>query len=160
MSRSARPVANANTVEVESDSHHPPGYRRRRARLGPVLGAEMLGATVYELDAGESVCPYHYEYGNEEWLLVLAGHPTLRTPDGEEQLRPGDAVCFREGPEGAHKITNRGDGPTRILMLSTMVEPAVALYPDSGKIGAWPPGQLFRQADAVDYFDGETVGEG
>jgi hypothetical protein len=22
-------------------------------------------------------------------------------------------------------------------------------------VGAWPPGKLFRLADAVDYFDGE-----
>ena len=25
-----------------------------------------------------------------------------------------------------------------------------------GKVGAWPPGKLFRLADAVDYWDGEV----
>jgi hypothetical protein len=29
------------------------------------------------------------------------------------------------------------------------------VYPDSAKVGAWPPGKLFRLADAVDYWDGE-----
>ena len=42
-------------------------------RLGPSLGARQLGATVYELPPGQSICPYHYEYPNEEWLVVLSG---------------------------------------------------------------------------------------
>jgi hypothetical protein len=32
----------------------------------------------------------------------------------------------------------------------------VAVYPDSDKIGVWPPGKLFRAGDAVDYWEGET----
>ena len=41
--------------------------------------------TVYELPPGQSICPYHYELGDEEWLIVLAGRPTLRTPEGEQR---------------------------------------------------------------------------
>jgi hypothetical protein len=29
------------------------------------------------------------------------------------------------------------------------------VYPDSNKVGAWPPGKLFRLDDAVEYFEGE-----
>ena len=29
--------------------------------------------------------------------------------------------------------------------------PHTSVYPDSGKVGAWPPGKLFKLADAVDY---------
>ena len=35
------------------------------------------------LEAGQAVCPYHYEYA-EEWLLVLEGEVVVRTPDGED----------------------------------------------------------------------------
>ena len=38
----------------------------------------MIGGSVYVLAPGESVCPYHFEFGSEEWLLVLEGRPTLR----------------------------------------------------------------------------------
>jgi uncharacterized cupin superfamily protein len=38
---------------------------------------------LYELQPGERSFPYHYEYGCEEWLLVVSGRPTLRTPDGK-----------------------------------------------------------------------------
>ena len=32
----------------------------------------------------------------------------------------------------------------------------MAVYPDSSKVGFWPPGKLFRLDDAVDYWDGEA----
>jgi uncharacterized cupin superfamily protein len=92
--------------------------------------------------------------------VVLAGRPTLRTPDGEHELAPGDVVCFPAGPEGAHKLTNRTEDPVRVLLLSTMVTPDMAAYPDSGKLGLFGiPGEepvLFRRSSGVDYYDGET----
>ncbi len=147
---------NLYEVAVEGDAEGPPGYRARVVRFGPSIGAEQLGGSVYELDPGESVCPYHYEQPDEEWLLVLTGRPTLRDPDGEHELAEGDLICFPEGPEGAHKVTNRSNDPARILMLSTKTKTAVAVYPDSGKVGVWPLDKLFRIEDAVDYWEGET----
>jgi uncharacterized cupin superfamily protein len=149
-------VVNLYDVVPEGDEADPPGYRARMARFGPSIGAAQLGGSVYELDPGDSVCPYHYEHPEEEWLLVLSGRPTLRDPDGEHELAEGDLVCFLEGPEGAHKVTNRSEEAVRILMLSTKATTAVAVYPDSGKVGVWPPGKLFRIDDAVDYWDGEV----
>jgi len=143
-------------VETKQDDDDPPGYEVPYARVGPLLGAAALGASVYVLNEGQGVCPYHYEHGNEEWLLVLAGRPVLRTPEGESELEPGDIVCFSEGPEGAHKAFNRRSEAARIVIFSTKLEPSVAVYPDSAKIGVWPPGKLFRLGDAVDYWDGES----
>ena len=137
-----------------------PGFSWRRAAVGRQIGAEKLGASVYELQPGERTFPYHYEYGNEEWLLVVAGRPTLRVPDGEHELRPGDIVCFREGPEGAHQVRNDSDEPARVLIFSTKRQPDAAVYPDSGKMGVWSgndadPGRIFRIESEVDYWDGE-----
>ncbi len=138
-----------------------PGFSWRAAGVGEKLGAEKLGASVYELRPGERSFPYHYEYGNEEWLIALAGRPTLRAPDGEHVLRAGDTVCFREGPDGAHQVRNDTDEPIRFVIFSTKIQPDAAVYPDSGKMGVWSgnpdadPGRMFRIADAVDYWDGE-----
>ena len=151
---------NLHEVEFEGpNDDDPPGFRSRWARLGPSLGAAMMGATVYELPPGEAICPYHYEYPNEEWVVVLEGDPTLRTPAGERTLRPGDVVCFTPGPEGAH--SGRGGTITaRVVMLSTKQKPDVSVYPDSDKIGVFPGNdedtRLFRRGDAVDYMDGEA----
>ncbi len=148
-------VANLFEVETRQDEGDPPGYETPYARIGPLVGGGALGASVYVLNEGQSVCPYHWEAGDEEWLLVLEGRPTLRTPDGEEELEPGDVVCFAPGPEGAHKTANRHPEPVRLVIFSTKNEPAVAVYPDSDKIGVWPPGKLFRAGDAVGYWEGE-----
>ena len=108
---------------------------------------------------GQAVCPYHYEY-EEEWLVVLSGPVTVRTPEGEEELESGEIVCFAPGPAGAHKVRNSGEATARVLMFSSAREPAVAVYPDSDKIGVWPGNSqdnvILRRADGnVGYWDGE-----
>ena len=79
------------------------------------------------MPAGQSICPYHYEYPEEEWLIVLAGSVVVRHPGGEDELVAGDIVCFPSGPAGAHKVTNRGDETARVLMFSTVQTPAIAV---------------------------------
>jgi uncharacterized cupin superfamily protein len=149
---------NLYDVALEGDPA-PAGYRCRMTSFGASIGAARLGGSVYELDPGESVCPYHYEGVEEEWLLVLTGAPTLRDPEGEHQLAEGDVVCFPVGPDGAHKVTNRSAAVVRILMLSTMPanELSISVYPDSDKVGVWPwPGKRLRLSDSVEYWDGEV----
>jgi len=153
----SRPVVNAASIELEADDAAvPQGYRSPGRRLGPLLEGRRIGASVYELGPDQSICPYHYEVGDEEWLLVIAGRATLRHPGGEDVLEPHDLVCFPSGPDGAHKLTNHTEQTVRLMIFSTKNEPGIAFYPDSGKIGVWPPGKLFREADAVDYWDGEV----
>jgi uncharacterized cupin superfamily protein len=150
---------NLYEVEVAEGATRPAGYRRRMAELGPSLGAARLGASIYEMDPGESTAPYHFEGVEEEWLLVLTGTPTLRDPEGEHELAPGDVVCFRTGPEGAHKVTNHTDTVARIVMLSTIPENelSVCVYPDSEKVGVWPwPGKRLRVGEDIGYWDGEA----
>jgi uncharacterized cupin superfamily protein len=140
--------------DVQNDR---PGYRHRETMFTELLGAERIGGSVYELDPGESTWPYHWEQGREEWLIVLSGRPTLRTPDGERELEPGAVVLFPEGPAGAHKVTNRSDEPARIVLLANAVTLRVCHYPDTRKVyveGA--TGQTLVRADArVDYWEGE-----
>ena len=92
---------------------------------------------LYDLPPGELLCPYHYEYGEEEWLLVLHGRPFLRTPEGTEELAPFDVAFFPRGPDGAHQVGNRTDEPARVLMWSNVVYPSATAYPDSDKVGLW-----------------------
>ena len=129
-----QPAVNALALLAEAaDPHAPTGCRYRAAKLGPLLGAERLDGTVVDLDSGEGSEPYHYVYGREEWLLVLAGTPTLRHPRGEDHLEPGDLVCFPEGPAGAHRLLNRAESVVRALFVSTTGLPANVCYPDTGR---------------------------
>jgi uncharacterized cupin superfamily protein len=144
----------------EYDAEDPEGFRAGMMRVGRQLGARQTGTSVYELPPGQAICPYHYEYGEEEWLLVLSGHPTLRHSDGSERLEPWDLVCFPTGPAGAHGVRNDSGETVRVLMYSTVSSPAVTVYPDSDKVGVWvgnPDDDLMLpRSSAVPYFEGEV----
>ena len=151
--------ANVFSADFEYDADDPDGYRSGIARVGKAVGGEELTVKLFEIPAGESLCPYHYEYV-EEWLLVLAGTVLVRVPDGQHELERGEIVRFAPGPEGAHKLSNCGQEPARVLMFSSAREPAVAVYPDSDKLGVWPGNPddrvMLRRVDGnVDYWDGE-----
>ncbi|MHB8235569.1 MAG: cupin domain-containing protein [Solirubrobacteraceae bacterium] len=151
--------ANVFSDDFEYDDTDPEGFRAGVAPVGKIAGGEHLAIKAFEIPAAESVCPYHYEY-EEEWLLVLEGEVVVRTPEGEQEARRGDLVCFAPGPQGAHKVSNRAEQTARVVMFSSAREPAVAVYPDSDKIGVWPGNDsdkvmLRRRDGAVDYYDGE-----
>ena len=135
------------------------GWRSRHASVGRHIGAELIGGSMYELEAGDRLWPYHTHHANEEWLIVVRGNPTLRTPEGEKILREGDVVCFPRGKEGAHQVINRTDTAIRVLMLSTVTAPDIVEYFDSGKIGARSVHgeriMLSRPGPMLDYWEGE-----
>ena len=135
-----------------------PGFAHRRTQVGRRLGAELLGATVYETPPGEKLWPYHWELGCEEFLVVVAGTPTLRTPEGERVLAPGALVAFPEGEAGAHQLRNDSDEPFRVLIGSTKGPLYVAAYPDSGKLLVDSPAHglrtMLRDSPELDYWDG------
>jgi uncharacterized cupin superfamily protein len=151
---------NLHTAELETNPTNPDGYHVASLRLAPTLGASLMSGRLYELPPGQANCPYHYELGDEEWLIVLAGTLSVRHPDGEDDLGAGDLVCFPAGPAGAHKLTNRGEEPVRMLMVSTRTWPAVAVYPDTDKIGVFTADRadniMVHRDAGVDYWDGES----
>jgi len=69
-------------------------------------------------------------YGVEEMLFILSGTLTVRTPEGEEQLSPGDVVYFPEGPDGLHTFSNPTDEPVWLLGISPKRFPDVVAYPE------------------------------
>jgi uncharacterized cupin superfamily protein len=148
---------NLRDCAVRALDELPPGFEHRRVSVREALGGELVGCSLYELDSGKQLWPYHFHWNNEEWLIVVAGTPVLRAPDGERELRAGDIVGFREGEAGAHTLVNRSSEPVRVALFSTRNQGSV-VYPDSGKVGAGPPWDrlYFRRADAVDYWDGEA----
>jgi uncharacterized cupin superfamily protein len=146
--------------ETTVDPGDPPGFRAAMFRFGKQLGASATGGSLYVLPPGEALCPYHYEHGEEEWLVVLEGRPSVRDPDGVTELAPLDVVFFPPGPEGAHQVLNAGDSEARVLMWSQVVYPTATTYPDSGKVALWTGRKeddvIVRRSSAVGYYDGEA----
>jgi uncharacterized cupin superfamily protein len=141
------------------------GYRRKP--LGSAAGGEKLGCSLYEVPPGRRAWPYHYHLANEEAIYVLEGSGTLRIGEEELPISEGDYVALPARAEAAHQIVNDSEVVLRYLCFSTMVEPDVMIYPDSGKVGifggAAPGGpkekrnfnKFLRSNAEVGYYDGE-----
>ncbi len=147
----------------------PEGYAARFAAIGERLGASMLGYSLVETTPGCRASPLHNHRCNEEMFLILDGEGTIRIGTERYPVRAGDIIaCPPGGPETAHQIENTSDKPLRYLAVSTMAEPDVIDYPDSGKFlvkGRLPAGHgdektvfrfIGRKETSLDYWDGET----
>jgi uncharacterized cupin superfamily protein len=119
-------LANEPWDEVNDDD------RMRVRWFGHPFGANILGASLRELLPGSPGGWLHMHYGVEEMFFVLTGTPTVRTPEGEEQLSPGDVVYFPEGPDGLHNFSNPTGEPVRLLAVSSKRFPDVVAYPEQG----------------------------
>ena len=154
----------------------------RRKQLSEATDSEELGCSLYELPPGKRSWPYHYHTANEEALYVLAGTGTLRVgvgngdekgEDGDETgsdsidavgLEAGDYAAFPAEETGGHQIVNDSDDTLRYLLISTMTEPDITVYPEMGKFGVYvgaPPGRresrslegYYRIAEDVEYWE-------
>src|SRR3954470_18362604 len=151
------PRFNLDQAELVRAPAGPPGFECRDTDIAPAIGGEHLAGSVIEIPAGRRAWPYHWEAAQEEWLIVLSGTPTVRTPGGEEVLEPGDVVCFVAGPDGAHQILNASQDACRVVMLSNSEPLNAIVYPDSDKVGVRTPWSSanFPQRAAVEYWAGE-----
>ncbi|MEA2494587.1 MAG: hypothetical protein QOJ29_2498 [Thermoleophilaceae bacterium] len=153
-------MPNLNDPQYD-DTRDQPGFSARRAKVGFQGGAVKTGLSYWEVDPGEAAYPYHAHLTEEEIIVVIKGTPSLRTPAGWRDLEEGEVVVFPTGEQGAHQIVNRSDETIRFLAFSNSGDPEIVIQIDAGKVGAFErPADgggmklWFREADAVEYFEG------
>lgn len=142
-------------------SGHPPRYEARTAAVATRLGARKLGYRVIELAPGKRAWPLHHHFVNEEMFLVLDGRGIFRLGGREVEVQEGDVVSAAPGgPDTAHQFVNTSDAPLRYLAVSTMVEPDVMGYPESGKFAVFvgSPAGGSKSARSFEYIG--RVGSG
>jgi uncharacterized cupin superfamily protein len=150
-------VFNLLDGDLPPGNHTWDGHRFLNRSLGTERGATLASVGCFELAPGEAGPAYHYELTREEWLLVVSGEVTLRTPEGERALAAGDVVCFLPGAEGAHAVRNAGDVPARFAMASTKEASRAIVYPDSDRVAVIGPGfeRLLKLGDEHEDWAGE-----
>jgi uncharacterized cupin superfamily protein len=151
-------VENLLTMALRKSESVTEGHSVSVTSLTQPFGAAATGMSVHELPPGNASWPYHFETVEEEWLIVIEGGLTLRTPEGEAVLRAGDVACFPAGTAGAHAVRNHTDAPVRYAMPSTNAPYGDAcVYPDSGKVLINTRGFTHRGwlGEQVDYWEGE-----
>lgn len=138
-------------------------YGSRYCALGELLGMKRLGVSYDLIAPGHRICPFHNHHANDEFYVILEGSGTYRTAQGEFAVGVGDVIgAPAGGRDTAHQIINTGTTELRVLVASSLHEPDVCEYPDSGKFAvmAGPQGartftHIGRKEDAVDYYLGE-----
>jgi uncharacterized cupin superfamily protein len=161
-----------NVADAEGFPIAPQGgsevFGARLAKMGDVIGLRQLGCMLHEVEPGKRAFPYHNHHGNEELFVVLSGSGEVRIGAATHPVRAGDVVaCPAGGPETAHQIVNSGTATLRYLGISTMKDPEVVEYPDSGKFGVLAIGEgnsfatarlryIGRADSGLDYWDGES----
>ncbi len=135
-------------------------YFQRRKKLA----GDAISCGVWELPPGRKSYPFHKHNVTEEALLVISGSAKVRSSMGLTEIGPGDFVLFPPGDD-AHQLINDGSEVLVYFAMSVSKGVDVTDYPDSGKVhavvGAAPnlKSLVFRQKDAVGYFDGEPDAE-
>mgnify|MGYP003390109510 CR=1 FL=1 len=155
------------TLQPRPEQWKPPAGTKgrfdvKRARAAPLLGLSKLGCTLHEVAPGATAYPHHSHRANEELLVVLSGRGELRYGIARHAVKEGDLIgCPTGGPETAHQLINSGSEPLRYLAISTMIDPDICEYPDSGKVGAYAGDgedefvHLSNYKSAIDYWEGE-----
>jgi uncharacterized cupin superfamily protein len=159
-------IVDTESLEWESRERGETAFRRKQPSDVVADGDPDLGCSLYELPAGGKSWPYHYHEGNAEALYVLAGEGQIRLDGEHHRVEGGSYVHLPAGEGSAHRVVNDSVEPLRYLAVSTMREPDVTVYPDSGTIGVFagsPPGGreertvsgYYCRDDDVSYPDGE-----
>ncbi|AOE50319.1 cupin domain-containing protein [Kangiella sediminilitoris] len=158
-----------NLKDLEFSKHsHGDNFEAETAPVANNIGAKQLGYRVTRVPPGKRAWPLHAHYVNEEMFFVLSGHGTVRLGEDSYPINEGDFISAPANPDKAHQIINTSDSTLTYMCVSTMLEPEVAVYPESGKVGiiaGSAPGRIdeksgvvkFIEKDSgVDYWDGEN----
>ena len=127
-------------------------YRWRSAAIGKQLGAEKIGASLYELGEGERELPVP--------LPPRHGGVAARRRRARRRCaaRTASASCGAATSSASRRARRRAPG-SRAGHGADAVGAAASLetieYPDSGKVGVEPAAEDLPLADAVDYWEGE-----
>jgi uncharacterized cupin superfamily protein len=154
-------IVNTDDIKWESLEKRDTVFKRKK--LAEAAGSEQIGCSLYEIPPGQKAWPYHYHTANEEAMFVLSGSGTLRLDDEMTSIREGEYVTFPTDERGGHRVINDSEETLTYLMISTMIEPDVTVYPDSEKFGVYvgsPPGGegkrdlhgYYSFDSAVDYW--------
>ena len=135
-------------------------YESRSTRIGRLVGAKDLGSSYDVMPPGKRSCPFHSHRAEEEMFFIVSGEGLLRYGSETRRIRAGDVICCPVGgPETAHQIVNDSNADLAFLSISTMTDPEICEYPDSGKVIAYD-GKWRHSTEAasgnVDYWKGEV----
>lgn len=146
----ARPLALAalDAPPRARPSNYPQPFAARMAgrdkrALGDLFGLANFGVNLTRLAPGAVSALRHAHSRQDEFVYVVAGHPTLVTDEGATVLAPGMCAGFAAGSGNAHHLVNRAQVDAWYLEVGDRAAGDTASYPDDdiaaqlGEDGGW-----------------------
>jgi uncharacterized cupin superfamily protein len=127
-----RPDFIKNLEGIPEEEHYldaPASAFRVRKRLGKATGSINLGINQSRLAPGQISSRFHSHSREEEFVLILSGHATLRLGTASWPVGPGDAISLRPGGP-AHQLRNDSSEDCVYLEVSTRAADDVITYPE------------------------------
>lgn len=137
-------------------SNYPEPFRtrmlgRKKRIVGDLFGLKSFGVNLTTLDPGGESALLHRHTVQDEFILILEGHPTLVTDAGDTPMAPGMCAGFPAAGV-AHQLVNRTDQPVLYLEVGDRQPGDAATYPAddlTGEMG--PDGWIFAHKDGSLY---------
>lgn len=110
--------------------------------LGNLFGLSNFGVNLTTLAPGGSSALRHAHTRQDEFIYILAGHPTLHTDAGLTRLSPGMCAGFKAGTGDAHRLLNETSEDVLYLEVGDRTAGDEASYPDDDLVarevdGSW-----------------------
>jgi uncharacterized cupin superfamily protein len=103
---------------------------REKRQLGEFFGLQNFGVNLTRLAPGALSSLRHSHARQDEFIYVVAGHPTLHTDRGRTRLSPGMCAGFRAGTGDSHHLHNETDEDVLYLEVGDRTPDDHVTYPD------------------------------
>jgi len=153
------PKINLNDLKVTFGTGYPPPYdgpclTRVKTSPGDFAGLTQFGAHIVSLPPGAWSSQRHWHSAEDEFVVILKGHPTLVDNSGSQTLSPGEMTAHKAGDPNGHHLKNETDEVIEFLMVGgRSPEMDHVQYPDIDlELPAnGTPNRHFRHKDGTDY---------
>jgi uncharacterized cupin superfamily protein len=103
---------------------------RTKQPLGDLFGLANFGVNRTRLAPGAMSALRHAHTKQDEFIYVLAGHPTLVTDEGRTPLAPGMCAGFKSGTGNGHHLVNETPDDVIYLEVGDRTPDDEGSYPD------------------------------
>jgi Uncharacterized conserved protein, contains double-stranded beta-helix domain len=140
--------------------HHKGTRDRVKRALGDQAGLTQFGVNLTTLPPGCASALPHWHEKEDEFVYIVAGHPTLVHGETEERLSPGDCAGFKAGEEIGHCLRNDTDTDVVVLEIGSRKEGERAFYPGLDLMADTAQANFYFHLDGTPYPDIRRRGPG
>ena len=153
------PALDPATLPAEERQPYPAPWDKAlagkfRTVLGDALGLTQFGVGMTRLAPGAVSALRHWHTGEDEFIYIVSGEPTLVCDSGEQQLKAGHVAGFPAGSGDGHRLENRSGSDVVYIEVGTRAHSDRVHYTEDDLVlqkTVRPPDRRFTRRDGTAY---------